>query len=47
MAYLQILKGSQPRRIEVTKDKNVVWSWHDFKNFGNSTPVQSVLGAKK
>lgn len=34
-----------PQFIEVTKDKKVVWTWKDFKNFGNSTPVQTVLGA--
>lgn len=36
-----------PQFIEVTKDKKVVWSFKDFKNFGNSMPVQAVLGAKK
>ena len=36
-----------PQFIEVTRDKQVVWTWKDFKNFGNSTPVQTVLGAKK
>lgn len=36
-----------PQFIEVTKDKKVVWSFKDFKNFGNSMPVQKVLGAKK
>ncbi len=36
-----------PQFIEVTKDKKVVWMWKDFKNFGNSTPVQAVLGARK
>ncbi len=36
-----------PQFIEVTKDKKVVWTWKDFKNFGNSTPVQAALGAKK
>lgn len=36
-----------PQFIEVTKDKQVVWSFKDFKNFGNSMPVQKVLGAKK
>ena len=35
-----------PQFIEVTKDKKVVWTWKDFKNFGNSTPVQAVLSAK-
>ena len=32
-----------PQLIEITPDKNVVWTWKDFKNFGNSTPVQMVL----
>ena len=36
-----------PQFIEVTKGKQVVWTWKDFKNFGNSTPVQAVLGARK
>ena len=35
-----------PQFIEVTKDKKVVWTWKDFKNFGNSTPVQAVLSSK-
>ncbi|NBU09878.1 MAG: hypothetical protein EB141_04325 [Verrucomicrobia bacterium] len=37
---------NHPQFIEVTKDKKVVWSFKDFKNFGNSMPVQHVLGAK-
>jgi len=36
-----------PQFIEVTKDKKVVWTFKDFKNFGNSMPVQAVLEAKK
>jgi Mal s 1 allergenic protein-like len=32
-----------PQFIEVTSDKNVVWTFRDFKNFGNSMPVQMVL----
>lgn len=32
-----------PQFIEVTKDKKVVWTFKDFKNFGNSMPVQAVL----
>ena len=36
-----------PQFIEVTPAKKVVWTWKDFKNFGNSTPVQAVLEAKK
>ena len=35
-----------PQFIEVTKEKKVVWTFKDFKNFGNSMPVQAVLGAK-
>ena len=35
-----------PQMIEVTKDKKVVWTFKDFKNFGNSTPVQMVLKKK-
>jgi len=35
-----------PQFIEVTPEKQVVWTWKDFKNFGNSTPVQAVLSAK-
>jgi hypothetical protein len=32
-----------PQFIEVTPDKKVVWTFKDFTNFGNSTPVQAVL----
>ncbi|MSU63247.1 MAG: hypothetical protein EXS31_12765 [Pedosphaera sp.] len=32
-----------PQFVEVTSDKKVVWTFKDFKNFGNSTPVQAVL----
>jgi hypothetical protein len=32
-----------PQFIEVTTDKKVVWTFKDFKNFGNSMPVQAVL----
>jgi len=35
-----------PQFIEVTPEKKVVWTFKDFKNFGNSTPVQAVLSAK-
>src|SRR6266568_2873808 len=34
-----------PQFIEVTPDKKVVWTFKDFTNFGNSTPVQAVLEA--
>lgn len=33
----------QPQFIEVTPEKKVVWTFKDFKNFGNSMPVQAVL----
>lgn len=36
-----------PQFIEVTRDKQVVWTFKDFNNFGNSMPVQAVLEAKK
>jgi hypothetical protein len=32
-----------PQFIEVTPEKKVVWTFKDFTNFGNSTPVQAVL----
>jgi hypothetical protein len=34
---------ANPQFIEVTRDKRVVWTWKDFKNFGDHTPVQAVL----
>ena len=34
-----------PQFIEVTPDKRVVWTFKDYKNFGNSTPVQAALAA--
>jgi hypothetical protein len=36
-----------PQFIEVTPAKKVVWTFKDFKNFGNSMPVQTVLEARK
>ena len=38
--------AANPQFIEVTPGKKVVWTWKDFKNFGNSTPVQAGLGPK-
>ncbi|MFM1945288.1 MAG: hypothetical protein RI897_4270 [Verrucomicrobiota bacterium] len=32
-----------PQFIEVTPEREVVWSFRDFERFGNSTPVQWVL----
>ncbi len=31
-----------PQFIEVTPEKKVVWTFRDFKNFGNSMPVQEL-----
>ena len=33
-----------PQLIEVTRDKKVVWTFRDFKTFGNSLAVAHVLG---
>jgi outer membrane protein assembly factor BamB len=35
-----------PQVIEITRDKQVVWSFRDFKHFGNSTPNSQVLDGK-
>ncbi|MBL9166507.1 MAG: PQQ-binding-like beta-propeller repeat protein [Verrucomicrobiales bacterium] len=35
-----------PQFIEVTPAKQVVWTFKDFKNFGNSMPVQMVLPSR-
>ncbi len=32
-----------PQVIEITRDRQVVWTFHDFTRFGNSTPVSQVL----
>ena len=32
-----------PQIIEVTREKEVVWTFQDLKNFGNSLPVSQVL----
>jgi outer membrane protein assembly factor BamB len=34
---------ANPQIIEVTRDKKVVWTFQDFKRFGNSTPNSQVL----
>lgn len=36
-----------PQFIEVTPEKKVVWTFKDFKTFGNSMPVQMVLSEKQ
>jgi outer membrane protein assembly factor BamB len=33
-----------PQLIEVTREKKVVWTFKDFKHFGNSTAATEVLG---
>jgi hypothetical protein len=38
---------ANPQIIEVTPNKQVVWTWKDFTNFGDSTTVVEVLGDKK
>ncbi|OWK45171.1 PQQ-binding-like beta-propeller repeat protein [Fimbriiglobus ruber] len=35
-----------PQLIEVTRDKKVVWTFKDFKNFGNSLASAIVLGVE-
>lgn len=35
-----------PQLIEVTRDKKVVWTFRDFKLFGDATPVAIVLDEK-
>jgi hypothetical protein len=37
---------ANPQLIEVTKGKKVVWTFKDFKNFGNSLAVAQVLDQK-
>jgi hypothetical protein len=32
-----------PQIIEVTSEKKVVWTFKDFKNFGNALPVARIL----
>ena len=36
-----------PQFIEVTPEKKVVWTFKDWKSFGNSMPVQAVLDPKE
>ena len=35
-----------PQLFEVTRDKKVVWTFKDFKTFGNSTAAAQVLDLK-
>ena len=32
-----------PQIIEITRDKQVVWSFNDFENFGNALAVSLVV----
>jgi outer membrane protein assembly factor BamB len=34
---------SQPQIIEITKDKKVIWTWHDFTLFGDATSNSSII----
>ena len=36
-----------PQLIEVTPERKVVWTWKDFTQFGNSTPVVAVLPSRE
>ena len=36
-----------PQLIEVTRDKRVVWTFHNFKVFGNATAASQVLGIER
>jgi hypothetical protein len=35
-----------PQLIEVTRDKKVVWTFKDFKTFGNNLAAAQVLGVE-
>ena len=35
-----------PQLFEVTRDKKVVWTFKDFKTFGNGLAASQVLGIK-
>ncbi len=35
---------TNPQLIEVSRDKKVVWTFNDFKNFGNSLAASQVIG---
>lgn len=32
-----------PQLIEITRDKEVVWTFHDFKRFGNALTNSQIL----
>ena len=33
----------QPQIVEITREKKVVWTWHDFEKFGNATSNSYVI----
>ena len=37
---------NNPQLVEVTRDKKVVWKFHDFERFGNDLCVAQVLDVK-
>lgn len=38
---------NQPQLIEVTRDKKLVWAFHDFKHFGNGLAAAQILNLPK
>jgi WD40 repeat protein len=38
---------NNPQLIEVTRDKKVVWTFHDFKNFGNDLCASQVINVEE
>ena len=38
---------NNPQLIEVSRDKKVVWTFQDFKNFGNSLAIAAILDEPK
>ncbi len=38
---------NNPQIIEVTRDKKVVWTFHDFKNFGNDLCASQVINVEE
>ncbi|HEV8608168.1 MAG TPA: PQQ-binding-like beta-propeller repeat protein [Tepidisphaeraceae bacterium] len=37
---------SQPQIVEITKDKKVIWTWHDFDRFGDATSNSCIIDAQ-
>ena len=40
------LFAGNPQLVEVTRDKKVVWTFRDFKTFGNGLAATQLLGVK-